>query len=341
MATKLNSVLRVATIRSIAQEAGVSPMTVSLALRNHPNAAKETRLRVQQIAERLGYRPDPTISKLMTHLSTQRSHRLRATMCCLSTHKHPEKDWYLKAVYEGARQRAGELGYSMDLLTVGENDLARAQRTERILRARSVQGLLLLPMASSGEFHGVENWERFSVVCSTMSVTSPVMHRVIPDVYENMVHLCRELGARGFRRLGLVITRAHDLRVGNRQTAAMAWHNRYNTSTPVDPLILDGQDDKLFTTWYRREKPDVLVVVNETMVSQLTPLLPASARSKQAFALTSMADLRAKTKYPHIDERPGQIGRRSTELLAGLIQHGDRGLPEIPHVTLIEGAYME
>lgn len=46
------------TISQVAEEAGVSAMTVSNVLNNKPGASEETRRRVQQAAERLGYRPN-------------------------------------------------------------------------------------------------------------------------------------------------------------------------------------------------------------------------------------------------------------------------------------------
>src|SRR5947209_15920972 len=55
------------TLRDIAAKAGVSVMTVSRALRNHPNLASDTRARILQLADRLGYRPNPMVSALMRY----------------------------------------------------------------------------------------------------------------------------------------------------------------------------------------------------------------------------------------------------------------------------------
>src|SRR4051812_821528 len=54
------------TIRSLASEAGVSPMTVSLALRQSSEVSAATRQRILKLARTRGYRPDPQITKLMT-----------------------------------------------------------------------------------------------------------------------------------------------------------------------------------------------------------------------------------------------------------------------------------
>ncbi|MBI1882554.1 MAG: LacI family DNA-binding transcriptional regulator [Chloroflexi bacterium] len=46
------------TIKQVALEAGVSPQTVSRVFNNHPDIARETRRRVQEVITRLGYRPN-------------------------------------------------------------------------------------------------------------------------------------------------------------------------------------------------------------------------------------------------------------------------------------------
>jgi DNA-binding LacI/PurR family transcriptional regulator len=59
-------------IRQVAQLAGVSHMTVSRVLNDHPNIRESTRRRVQEAIEELGYRPSLTARAL----ATQRSHRI-------------------------------------------------------------------------------------------------------------------------------------------------------------------------------------------------------------------------------------------------------------------------
>ena len=329
------------TIRAIARAAGVSPMTVSLALRNHPNAAVATRRRVQRIAAKLGYRPDPTIARLMTHLRTQRAHRLQAAMCCLTTFEQLNDEPYPTAIYQGAKQRAGELGYSMDLLAVGQEPTATPARLERILRARGVQGLLLLPMASSGEFRGVDHWEQFSVVSSTLSVTAPVTHRVVPNAFDNVLEICRRLGAQGLQRLGLVTTREQDARVGHRFTAAIGWHNRYACAHPVEPLVLDQPIGVQFADWFRQENPDAIIGHSAGELMEIEKLLPPQHRRRLTLVSTSKVRTGDPVDFAGIDERPEEIGRASTDLLASLIQHGDRGLPLIPRVTMIEGIFVD
>jgi LacI family transcriptional regulator len=55
-------------MKHVAQAAGVSVMTVSLALRHAPSIPVATRERVLAAAEKLGYRRNPLVSVLMAGL---------------------------------------------------------------------------------------------------------------------------------------------------------------------------------------------------------------------------------------------------------------------------------
>src|SRR5882724_12691530 len=53
------------TMKSIAAQAGVTQATVSMSLANNPRIPVVTRERIQAIARRLGYHPNPYVSTLM------------------------------------------------------------------------------------------------------------------------------------------------------------------------------------------------------------------------------------------------------------------------------------
>src|SRR5689334_2943501 len=112
------------TLRTLATLANVSPMTVSLALRNHPRISAATRERVKKVAAAQGYQPDPVIAKLMHHLRKQRGHRVRSTLCGLQMRpltRDPQREIdYGTEVLRGARQRAESLGFRMDVLSIDE-----------------------------------------------------------------------------------------------------------------------------------------------------------------------------------------------------------------------------
>ncbi len=59
------------TIADVAKKAGVSISTVSYALSNKRPISEETRLRVSQAVEELGYRPNPSAKRLASREQTR------------------------------------------------------------------------------------------------------------------------------------------------------------------------------------------------------------------------------------------------------------------------------
>jgi LacI family transcriptional regulator len=57
-------IMRRVTLRDIAKAAGVSHVTVSLALRNQAQIPTATRNRIRSLADKMGYVPDPALGRL-------------------------------------------------------------------------------------------------------------------------------------------------------------------------------------------------------------------------------------------------------------------------------------
>src|SRR4030065_1922991 len=90
------------TIKQVAKAAGVSTQTVSRVINNRPDVAQETRVRIQQVIEELGYQP----SALARSLIQQRSYTLGVVIAGLK-YIGPSR------TLNGITQRAEELGYSL------------------------------------------------------------------------------------------------------------------------------------------------------------------------------------------------------------------------------------
>lgn len=124
-----------ATLRTVAQQAGVHVSTVSRVLNAPPDApprvAAATASRIRAIAAEVGYVPDPHA----TGLRTRRSHLLGVLVPRLS-------DLVLATIYEGVEQAAASRGYQAFVANSYDDERERARRTEMFL-ARRVDGLIL------------------------------------------------------------------------------------------------------------------------------------------------------------------------------------------------------
>jgi len=119
------------TIHQVAREAGVSRQTVSRVINNRPDVAHETRKRVQEVINRLGYQP----SAIARSLSQQRSYSFGVVTSGL-------KFIGPSRTLNGITEKAEELGYGLllkELLTFETNDI---QPLLQWLLARQVDGII-------------------------------------------------------------------------------------------------------------------------------------------------------------------------------------------------------
>lgn len=327
-------------MRSIAAEAGVSAMAVSLALRNSPEVSSRTRERLRRLARLRGYRPDATITKLMHHLRVQASARSQANICGLKQEfAWPSTVDFYKRELHALEKRARALGYAFDAIEIGPD--TKGPLLQRILLSRGVEGLVLMATAGQRDLRELLDWEKFSVVSITAAVVAPSFHSVLPNHFENMLRVCRELANGGYRRIGLAITTDWDERVRHRWTGGMAWQNEFGKTSPV-PVFLSKSPgpavlDSGFSTWLAGNHPDALVIhaIDEALLERALAALPARRRPR--IVTLNWPHRRAEAG---IDQRAGEIGSVAINLLSGMILQGEKGIPDRANTTMVEGNWM-
>ena len=325
------------TLRAVAAQAGVSAMTVSRALGNRSGIAAATRERIAGIAAKLGYRPDPEIARLMHHVRSRHRPRFQSVICGLTTRPREIQEPYTLALIAGARRRAEELGHGFMLLHV-TLEPNHGMGVHTMLVSRGVQGLLLLPQQEPVDLSGLLDWRDFAAVAATTSVMAPVINRVTPDHFSNAILLCRELAARGYRRIGFVTSREHDLRVKHLFDAALVWHGLRLAGALLPPLVLPKQTDDDLVAWFRRERPDAVVGPNYEELDWIAQTLRREAAGRLAVACTTTTGSQAR-HLSGIDERPDEVGAVAVELLAGMVARRFRGLPTSPTSTTVSGIW--
>lgn len=324
------------TVRAVAAAAGVSAMTVSLALRNNPRIPAETRERVQRFAAELGYRPDPEVSKLMHHLRTRRKPGYQATLAVFTTLPEGGDTPYFKEMLTGVRQRAEELGYNCSLFRL-ENVAEPQPALQRILRSRGIEGLLLMPLTTPSDISKLVNWSEFSVVSATHAVLAPEFHRVVPRQVGNVLLICEELSRRGYRRIGLVQSEKQDIRVNHGFSAAVCWQNLLGGTELVHPLIHPGDFPTEVKSWFERERPDVIITCGDVIGRKIANDLGLALPGPVGFVATTKA---GRSIFAGIDELPAEIGARAVEQLTGMIHRGEKGIPATPTITMIRGHWI-
>ena len=333
-------------MKEVACAAGVHQTTVSLALRNDPRLPAATRARIREIAERIGYRPDPMLAALSQYRLGRREVKTPTHMAfLLNFHDRAEMQasYPHRLFLEGAQRQAEQMGYQLDPFYVGHRVSGAGQRTERVLQARGIVGVIL---AAFGDrmIRFQMDWERFCVVRIESHQLDHSLHMVSSHQMEITREAVRRMYQLGYRRIGLAVGEREESYLRNAFTAG------YHVEVALHPDMA-------------RLPP--LLFPTGASTAEITPTLIAWAKTREVEVIVSNwpevpAALRlAGWRLPDdivvasLDLEPGRgvnagmrqnhriVGERAVEQLAILLRTNQRG-PGRPHnSTLIEGEWVD
>lgn len=315
----------------VAAEAGVHITTVSLALRNSPRLPQETRERIQAIARKLGYQPDPMLSALTAYRRNSSIQINQGTLAWIA----PDNNQHSR-YRSGVKERCGELGYQVETFILHAVPL---ERLSKILVARNIHGLLLAPQNRS-RAHLNLDWKLFSVVTFGHSLVRPQLHMVTNAQYHSSRICTRALRARGYRRIGFVSTRVSDERTDqNFSSGFQVEQRRFKENEKMPMLILkdESAEQQLqdFDEWYHQHKPEAIV----THYVRVEQFMADFGITFEQCAL-AFTDRPANEKVvAGIDQNYAVIGRTAVDLVVGMIHRNECGIPEYPTNTLVEGTW--
>ncbi|SDT92993.1 LacI family transcriptional regulator [Verrucomicrobium sp. GAS474] len=252
------------TLKDIAARAGVHVSTVSLALRNDPRLLPATREQLQALALEMGYSPDAMMSALCAYRNARRPAPLQSEIAYLVDLPLEKKYASHKPVYELARERAMRLGYNLEVFCLGQRGMT-LERLKSIWRSRNIRGVLIAPWETPGKVLGTgADWSDLAVIAVGHSVSAPAFHRAISHQSHNMSHHLEALRQRGYRRIGLHLMDAVNLRTSG------FYHGAYLHDQATHP---DKQPPRLLTEvmpsaatlrkWIRAERLDCVISYNE------------------------------------------------------------------------------
>ncbi|WP_372795811.1 LacI family DNA-binding transcriptional regulator [Pontiella sp.] len=329
---------RPVTYNDIARALGVSKMTVSLAMRNHPRISEATRQKVMNKAEELGYRPDPALAALHRYTHASRTPKIKATLGWLNTWKEPDglfEHREFRLYFEGARDYANRMGYRLEEFRL--NDIS-AERLETIFKTRNIQGLLLPPQRNPCEQIHRINWSELAVVRLGRSGVFPETHFAASAQMQNTIMAFERVQQLGYKRIGFAGTFSYKQYF----TAGYLWaQNPLPENERIPPLNIGStqEDPEQLTKlnhWLEQMRPDAII----TDSAELLDILKQSGYQipgDLGLATTSIHDTPIDAG---IDQRPRTIGRAGARLLTAFIAERAFGLPEYCDETLIEGRWV-
>lgn len=180
------------TIKDLARELGVSPSTVSRALRDHPDISDTTKKRVTAAAKKHHYQPN----QLAQSLQKKRSSTIGVIVPEIRHH-------FFSTVISGIEEIAYEHGYTIMVCQSNET-LSREILNTQALISNRVAGLIIAISSETTSFDhlsGVLNQGIPVVQFDRVVEELPTSKVVVDDykaAYEAVVHLIES----GYRRIG-------------------------------------------------------------------------------------------------------------------------------------------
>lgn len=240
------------SMQDIARAAGVHQTTVSLALRHHPRIPAATQQRVQAVADRLGYRPNPLVAALMASRRRRGWGDVQAVLAYVTGDPPtsiggPFNRGY-SDLFEGAQLRAATPGYRLENFWLGDPKMTRA-RFNSITTTRGIHGLLVAPLQRKTTNLDLD-WDRFSSVAYGYSLAAPDLHRILPDFYHSMQTALHQCLAAGFRRPSLVLATNVDRKADHLWLSAYLAEQHTNRALrKVPPLLLPTIERASLDAW--------------------------------------------------------------------------------------------
>lgn len=325
------------TLAAVARAAGVSQMTVSMALRNHPRISAATRLRVQRLAEALGYRPDPLLSRLMAHLRTSGRRSQPAPVAYLVS-RGSGTEWrqtYLGRLFDGAERRATELGFTLDLICMGRAGVS-TQRVNTILRSRGIEGVLIAPLSRGGGHLNLD----FSGL-SAAHVGASLWRPALPCAHHDYTHgtmlAMRHLVQHGYRRIGLVTNQSLTRTTEHQEEAAFLYYAARLRSRPLPPLVVAEWTPSTVLQWYRRHRPDAVF----TCYPELIEVLREAGYPVPEAVGVALNWIPDGAPCSGIWQDFEAVGAAAFDLVESQLRRHEYGLPAKPKTVLVKGRWVE
>jgi DNA-binding LacI/PurR family transcriptional regulator len=329
------------TLRDIAKELGVSHVTVSLALRDHPRISEATRKRVKQKAEAMGYHPDPMLSALSHYRLSNQEKPVQATLAWINPLQHPErllKQEEFSLYWKGAGKIAQRLGFHLEEFRTADLSL---QRMDTIFKTRNIRGLLIAPLAWE---HTPINWDDFpwkdyAGVRFGRSAQGPLYHFVTSVQVSSSAKVFEMAHQKGYRRIGYFgmdtprkmftagYLRAQQALPKNQQLKLMC----YEAGAPPE------KQKEMLATWLAKSRPDAILTDNQLLPAMLREL-GVRVPEDVGIATTSIHDTPIDAG---MNQNPEEIGKAAVRMLVSLINEHHFGVPEVRNQILVDGKWQE
>jgi LacI family transcriptional regulator len=187
---------RPVNLRDVAKRAKVSVATVSMVLNENPRISRATQMRVQQMIDRMGYRPN----RLAQSLSSRYTRVLAVMLPAL---RHGFGDAYFGELISGVCDRAGKLGYKV-MLEQAKPDFVKNREHIAIYERRYIDGILCLGCNDRHHFLADFSDRRYPLVVVDNYLQQWGLDYVVCDYRAGTEQVMNYLLQLGHRKIGFI-----------------------------------------------------------------------------------------------------------------------------------------
>lgn len=322
------------TQRDIARAAGVSHMTVSLALRSHPSIPAETQQRIRDLCEKMGYAPDPLLSSLAAYRTSQRPPAYQSNLAWINTWPVPEDIHYptfdFHEYFTSAATRARELGYNLEEIRFADIDF-NERRLQKIIQAKGIMGLALAPAHEAGLELNLD-FSRVAGVRFGYSFLQPQLHTVVNAQFRTALCAVQNTLKIGYKRVGIILNHDQDERTSwNFLGGYMAAQKLIPKKDQIAPFYPRSFTDDAISHWIGRQRLDAVIGLGHA---------DAVLQSGHGVGYADLAVSRHDTRLSGMYQNGCQIGVTAIDFLTAMIHRGETGIPEAPLLMLVQSKWM-
>lgn len=332
------------TVRDIAEAVGLHFTTVAEALRGSPRIKESTRERITQVAQTMGYRPDPALAALSSYRSSKVRNSFQGVLAWINGVQSneqlvKEKSFY-NDCYRGALERSRFLGYKLELFWIGEPGMT-GKRISGILQSRNIMGVVAGPMREAYDDYALE-WDKFISVRIGYSLSDSRLTTVISDQFQNTVQAFERIYADGFRRIGFACPGFLDERVHHKFSGAYLSQvflrfNELPLPMFIDPNPTGGRE--AFLEWYQKHQPEVILAGGRSIYYKFLMAAGVDVPAQVQFVSTHAEYLRSPVAG--ISQNGSVVGASAVDHLVSMIQGFKTGLEAYPKTTLVPGRWVD
>ncbi len=249
------------TLKDVAACCGVSVAAVSYALHDNPRISEATRLAIRKAADKLGYRPDPFLSALVSYRSNVKVARVQGEVAvlypCRKTSPHSRLFRFHR---ESFGRRMADQGYSVSDFYLDTIDYA-SKRLRQILLARNIRGLVLgwgFEPQTLADFP----WQEFVVVSTERVIVHSSIDRISMNHSRAIRDVMEKVRNKGHRRVGLIYYDDTPLAVKKNLLGGYLVEMEMAGELDARLHVFEhrrGESPERFRKWLRESKPDALL----------------------------------------------------------------------------------